>query len=155
MKKITKFLTDRIYTILLSIFLSILVELTPIVLPNSQEKLNRIFYALIAILISIIFENYLRRKEFEKSSVDFIKKLKELRIQYSINSDIIISIMTSTTFEMATILNQTKNLEKDLPQNLDQEIGNLNCSICSKEHLTDYYGRCQNCKLSSKLWKQI
>jgi hypothetical protein len=149
----------RWQTILVGIVLGFFVEFLPVFWKN-YEKLNRFFYALIALYVTILIETHLNKKKFRKSLVSLVKNLKVIRIQfedkatsYKIKPEIIQAIMKAVIAQLSGVLEQTENLRKEFRRDLYQESGNLHCSICDTKHLTDIYSKCQNCKVPSNFWK--
>jgi hypothetical protein len=148
------YLTIRSQTVLVVAGLSVLVEIFPVFLGERYEKENRIFYAGIAIYITVLLENYFNYKKFKQSLLGFIQQLKIIRITHEIKSDGIQAIMNATTTQIAGLLEQKDRLEEEYDSSLIHEDKKNYCSICNKNHVSNSKSKCKNCKLDLEFWKK-
>jgi hypothetical protein len=143
----------RWQTISIAVILSIFVEISPVI-SDKYEKLNRIIYAIIAVIISVLIENAINKRKFVNGIKEFITALIGLRIKYFLSPEAIQEIMKLITKQLSIVLEQSRVLNNHSYKSIDNA-GKLSCRICSKDHLTDEYAKCQICKLKSNLWESV
>jgi hypothetical protein len=146
--------SPRLWTIFVGGLLGIAVEVTPLIF-EKYETANRIFYAFVALYLTVLIENNINRMKFSKNLKVFISDLIGIRLEFKISGEAIQSIMRSMVNNLAEILDQKKALKQGKSSDLYQDRGEMKCKICIKDHLTDEYGRCEICRTGNKFWRQI
>jgi hypothetical protein len=144
----------RPIAITVTIILSILVEISP-VFSEHYEKPIRVIYALIALIITARFENHINNRKFVSAILLLIGTLKKMRETILISPEVVQEMMKNITQQFSLVLDQSSFLSSHNEGVITEEIGSLECGICSKKHLTDVYGKCESCRLSSTFWKKL
>ena len=139
--------------IFIAIILSILVEVFP-VFSEHYEKLIRVIYALIALMITVQLEKHLNNRKFVAAILLLIGTLKKMRETTLISLEAVQETMKNITQQFSLVLDQGSFLSNHNEGVVTEQTSTLTCGICSKKHLTDSYGKCESCSVSSSIWKK-
>jgi hypothetical protein len=145
-------ITIRWFTIPIAIIFSVFVEYIPTFI--EEEKPNRVCYALIAIILTILIENYINHKRFKNSILNFIGKLKKVKVDHGLKPKAIQDIMKASTFQIAGILEQSEKLNTEFEESLTPIKHTTPCSICDTKHETNSKSKCKHCRLDNEFWNK-